>query len=129
MVALAIPGGWVVGIAILVTSASGAASRALNVYDELEKREPDYAKVAIDVIGIAGGIVGATSGVHGLISAKDMRTRCLDRAGRFYHLLGLATADPGAVMLHFDAVRQLDKALAERAGPAEAEGGCAEPPP
>ncbi len=112
VLAMWIPGGQVLGLAILATSVPGAAAGALNVYNELQKREPDYARVAVDVVGIAGAIVGAASGIHGLI--KGDAYAISDRAGKFYHLSGLASAIPGAVLLHVDFVVQFDKALEKK---------------
>lgn len=91
---------------LLAAGATGTLAASLSIYDELQKTEPSYYHMAIDVLSIASNMAGMGGAVRMLKTGRALTLLSAGK-GRAFAYLGLSTGTLAGVLVGAESVDQL----------------------
>ena len=113
-VATFVPGGQVAAPFLFAAGVgAGVGSGAMSIYDELQNAEPSSSRIAIDVLSIAGTILGGGAAIKAVKHGAGVVLTGM--SGRFF-VYGALSADIGsAVLLTADGIDRISNILDDSA--------------
>jgi len=107
-----VPGGQAAALVCFVSAgATGAVAGGFSIYDELQKAEVSSTRVTIDVLGIAGSMLGGAGAVMFRGLAAGNAVRVAGMSGRFVLWTGFTADGVGGLLLTVDGVQQIQAIL------------------
>lgn len=100
-----VPGARVAAAAVFLSAATGAAAGGLSFYEQVNRSEVSGVNVAIDILGIAGSLIGAGGAFRALQSGKALTLA--NRAGQFVIYGGFAADGAQGLLLAVDSIAQI----------------------
>jgi Domain of unknown function (DUF4157) len=88
------------------SAVAGGTASALSIADELRNNEPNAIRIAVDVVGIAGSVVGL--GQAGRMISQGSKVVALSRGAQYLMYTGFGTDVLQGVLMTVDAADQIE---------------------
>ncbi|GLQ45814.1 hypothetical protein GCM10007862_08650 [Dyella lipolytica] len=111
VVAAAVPGGQpVAAVLFIAAGATGVTAGGLSLYDRLQKAQKSPVGIALDIAGIAGSMIGASSAIR-MLRAGSQAVALTSATGRFLLYSGFVTNAVSGLLISVEGVDQIIKIL------------------